>query len=191
MKLIRLWMLMAVVCVMLAAQTTHLGQRVFYNDEGVINLAVDAGLAMERIDGDYVPFVLYMGTDKGAATVPRENVFLIHNDTTYTLPELKDFRSEYSGDRMDNRQYTTVFMGRESLIMTRFRDYRFDWEDDFFPARGSGRLAVSQAGISNIIGFKTFAYFKNPGFKQGDQILIKVIDNKNADIWGACAVKLE
>jgi hypothetical protein len=75
--------------------------------------------------------------------------------------------------------------------MTRFRDYRFDWEDDFFPARGSGRLAVSQAGISNIIGFKTFAYFKNPGFKQGDQILIKVIDNKNADIWGACAVKLE
>ena len=191
MKIVRFVLLLSMVGLLVMAQTQHLGQHVFINEEGAINLCVDAGLAVERLDSPYVPFVLYMGTDKGAATVTRENVFLIHNDTAYNLPELKVFRSEYKGDSADYRQYNQIYMGQESLVMTRLRDYRFEWAYDFFPPRASGRTVASQAGISNIIGFKTFAYFKNPGFKKGDQILIKVIDRKNENVFGACAVILE
>jgi len=191
MKIVRLVLLFSLVGLLVMAQTQHLGQRVFINEEGAINLAIDASLAVQKLDSSYVPFVLYMGTDKGSATVPRENVFLIHNGNTYSLPELKTFRSEYKDDRNDYRQYNQVYMGQESLVMTRFRDYRFEWDRDFFPPRGSGLTVSNRAGISNVIGFKTFAYFKNPGFKKGEQVLIKVIDNKNENVFGACAAVLE
>ncbi len=191
MKIIRLILLIYIAGFMMMAQTIHLGQHVFYNEEGAINVAADAGLAVQKLDSPYVPFILYMGTDKRPATIPRGNVVLIHNDKTYSMPALKDFRAEYKQDTADNRQYASVSMGRESLIMSRMRDYRFAWENDYFPARGSGRMSVDQAGISNVTGFKTFAYFKNPGFQKGDQIVIRVTDRKDANIWGAVALILE
>lgn len=191
MRLIRLLLLLSIISVIVLPQTKHLGQGVFYNDQGAINLAVDAGLAMQKWDSPYVPFVLYMGTDQASATVPKEKVFLIYGDNTYTLPDLKVFREEYKQDRQDYRAYNQIYMGQESLVMTHFRDYEFDWDRDFFPPRGSGHIAASQAGINNLIAFKSFVYFKNPGFKKGDQLLIKVVDGKNDEIFGACAVVIQ
>ena len=48
---------------------------------------------------------------------------------------------------------------------------------------------TSTEGPLNI-GFKSFLYFKNPGFEKGDVIAIKFFDKTDAEIWGACAVQL-
>ncbi len=34
-------------------------------------------------------------------------------------------------------------------------------------------------------------YFKNPGFKKGDEIVIQVKDHANPEVTGSCAVKFE
>lgn len=45
--------------------------------------------------------------------------------------------------------------------------------------------------MSDSIGFMTKLYFKNPGFKKGDQIVIAVKDKKNPNVTGSCAVILK
>jgi hypothetical protein len=188
------WLILFIIAVglMLSAQTIHLGQHVYYNGEGAINMAVDASMAVQRLDQNYVPFVLYMGTDeKISVQIPRDNVVLVYKDQEYNMPALKDFRKEYRYDNRDEQQYRNFFAGVESLVATHMRSYTFGWQDEFFPSRGSGRLAVDQASLSGSIGFATFVYFKNPGFQLGDTAVIKAFDKDNPDIWGAVAVELK
>jgi hypothetical protein len=176
---------------LLSAQTIYVGQHVYYNGEGVVNIAADASMAVQRLDQNYVPFVLFMGTDeKGSVHIPRENVVLVYRDQEYYMPALKDFRKEYSYDNRDARQYRNFYAGIESLVATQMRYYTFNWQDEFFPSRSSGRLALDQASLTGSIGFTTFAYFKNPGLQFGDTVVIKVFDKDNPDIWGAVAVEL-
>jgi len=192
MKVIRLSLLVVVTGFMLTAQTIHIGQHVYYNGEGVINIAVDASMAVQRLDKNYVPFVLFLGTDEqGSVHIPRENVVLVYNDQEYYMPELKDFREEYSYDNRDAQQYRNFYAGIESLVATRMRDYNFNWQDEFFPSRSSGHIAVDQASLTGTIGFSTFVYFKNPGFQFGDTVIIKVFDKDDPGIWGAVAVELK
>ena len=189
MKIYRTAIFLLMAAVMLMSQTLDLGQNVFYNDEGPINLAVDAAVASRTLDGSYVMFVVYMGADQDlTASIKREDLVLIYNDKEYKMPNIKEFREEYSQDRRDINLYSRL--GKESLVMSRMRFYRFFWDYDFFPTRGSGIIKTDEGSISSTIGFKTIAYFKNPGFKAGDTITIKVLDRKNPDMWGAAAVIL-
>jgi len=52
------------------------------------------------------------------------------------------------------------------------------------------RSQAGQDGTFNL-GFRTRLYFKNPGFKKGDEIVITVKDDKNPELTGSCAVKFE
>ena len=191
MKSLRLLGLLIGLGVVLTAQTVHLGQHVYISTEGPLNIAIDASLTMQRLESDYVPFVVYMGGDEGVkANISRENVILIYKNQEYRMPDIKDFRKEYRSDNRDMRFYENYYAGRESLILTQMRTYHFQWDTDFFPARSTGRLVTDEIAVSGNIGFKSFLYFKNPGFEKGDVIAIKFFDKTDAEIWGACAVQL-
>jgi hypothetical protein len=45
--------------------------------------------------------------------------------------------------------------------------------------------------MAGMVGFRTKLYFKNPGFKKGDQLVISVKDRKDPEIFGSCAVILK
>jgi len=45
--------------------------------------------------------------------------------------------------------------------------------------------------MSGSLGVKTKFYFRNPGFQKGDELVIKVKDQKKPDKFGFCAVVLE
>lgn len=189
MKLLRMTLLIGLVGLLVSAQTLEIGQKVYFNDEGYINIAVDAAYAIQNLERDYVMFVLYMGVDPDIeAIVHRDDVILIHNGQEYQMPEIKDFRANYKRDRRDMDLYNR--MGKDSLVLSSMRYYQFQWKYDFFPARGQNVRITDEGAMSSNMGFKTKAYFKNPGFKTGDQIIIKVKDKKNPEVWGACAAEL-
>ena len=189
MKYIRALILLVVTASLLPAQTLDMGQNVFFNEEGVINMAVDASVASRTLDGTYVMFVLYVIADEGAyASIDRKDVVMFHNDKMYTMPSIEEFRKNYSFDRRDMNMYNRL--GKESLIQSEMRFYRFQWSHDFFPARGQRAIITDRGDMSSQLGFTTKVYFKNPGFKTGDNIIIKVTDRKNSEVWGAVTVVL-
>jgi hypothetical protein len=189
MKIVQLTVIVVALCLLATAQTQDLGQNVFYSDEGPINIALDATVASYHIDSPYVMFVLYMGTDKDmSALIDREDVIMIHNDVEYTMTSFDELRKEYDKDRRDYNLYMQT--QKQSLITSQMRFYTFQWNLDFFPARFERVTRADQGGISSTVGFRTKAYFKNPGFKSGDQVLIKVIDKKKPDMWGAVSAVL-
>jgi len=171
------------------AETEYLGQAAFYNGDGKIKVAVDASIAFQKMDSPYVMFMLYMGADKDIrATVHRDDVVLVYKDQEYKMPGRVEFYKDYSGDRNDINLYSRL--GKEGVISSYLRFYRFQWSYDFFPVQG-GRVKITDEGeMSSTIGFKTKAYFKNPGFQDGDKLVIKVKDKKDPDIWGSCEVEL-
>lgn len=189
MKILRLTLVIGVVGLLLSAQTVELGQKVFYSDEGYINIALDAAHAAKNLERDYVMFVLYLAADSGMqATIHRNDVILVYNNQEYQMPEIKEFRANYKRDRRDMDEYSR--MGKDTLVLSKLRQYRFQWNYDFFPARGQNVRVTDEGSMTSYVGFKTKAYFKNPGFKSGDQILIKVKDKKNTEVWGMCAAIL-
>jgi hypothetical protein len=104
------------------------------------------------------------------------------------MPSLEELRKNYRGDTRDITMYNA--MNKASLALSELRYYRFPMFEDFFPDRRQGTIAIRQGSMASTIGFMTRVYFKNPGFKEGDLILIKVKDKKNPDIWGAVAIEL-
>lgn len=189
MKMMRLAAFVAMLCLLLTAQTQDLGQKVFYNDEGPINIALDASVASRLVDSPYVMFVLFMGTDKDlSAKVHRDNVTLIYNNQEYSMPSADDLRKNYTQDRRDLNIY--VRQGKQSLVTSYMRFYTFQWNLDFFPAQAENVTRINEGGFSSSVGFMTKVYFENPGFKAGDTIVIKVIDRKKPDMWGAVSAIL-
>ena len=189
MKFPRLIFILVLFAFMLSAQTIDLGNHVFFNDEGKINIAADANLAVRVLDSPYVPFVLYLGADpRVIATFSRNDITMIHNGKAYNMVDIKELRQEYGQDTRDYRLYERF--NKDNLILSRMRFYRFQEQYDFFPPRAGNIRITDEASVSETIGFKTFAYFKNPGFQDGDQIVIQVIDKKKSEIWGATALVL-
>ena len=189
MKITRTMLLVVMFSLLIAAQTQHLGQKAFFSEEGPINIAVDAAVASRLVDSPYVMFVLYMGADENVtAQIHRDDVILIHNNQDYHMVSFDELRDNYNQDRRDLNIY--VRQGKQSLITSYLRFYRFQGSLDFFPARFENVTRTDEGGISSTIGFATKAYFKNPGFKTGDQIVIKDFDKKNQEIWGAMAAVL-
>jgi hypothetical protein len=189
MKLFKIGLALGLLTLVLSAQTIDLGNHVFYNEEGSINLAVDANMAVRILDSPYVPFVLYMGADPHViANINRSDVTLVHDGRSYHMVDIKVLRKEYSQDTRDHRMYSRFT--KDNLALSRMRYYRFQIQYDFFPPRASNIRVTDEASVSETIGFRTFAYFKNPGFKDGDTVIINVVDKEDSEVWGASAVVL-
>ena len=172
------------------AQTEDLGQNVFYNDEGTIALAVDASLAVRKLDSPYVMFMLFLAPPSNASiSVQRDDIVMIYKEQEYKMPSLEEWRKEYKGSQSDIDIYARL--GKESLASSKMRFYSFNWTYDFYPVLGRGPLPADQLSMASTIGARTKIYFKNPGFKNGDELLIKVKDHKNPEINGFCAVILK
>ncbi len=189
MNFFRTLTLLFMLACLLTAQTMDLGQNVFFNEEGVINIAADASVASRTLEGDYVMFVLYLIADEGQyASIDRKDVMLFHNENVYAMPSLKELRANYHQDRRDNNLYNRL--GKDSLIQSKMRFFRFQWDYDFFPVIGQNVTLTDRGDMSSQLGFKTKVYFKNQGFASGDSVVIKVTDRKNPDVWGAVTVIL-
>ncbi len=174
-----------------SAQTIDLGQDVFYNDEGEITMAADAGLAVRRLDSPYIMFMVYMVAKGGQSlTVNRDSVTMVYKGKDFKMPPLKELRDQYKGELNDMNTYRRL--GKESLVLSRMRFYTFPADTDFFPVLGTrGSLPVDEGSMTGQIGFSTKFYFKNPGFKKGDDLVLKVHDKKNPEITGSVTVVLQ
>jgi hypothetical protein len=173
-------------------QTQKLGMGSFANEKGPIMMAVDASLAIKQMDYPYLMFVLYMAakTNNQGITVSRDDVVLVYNGQEFHLPTVKEFRQNYAGEIKDLDFYR--HLGKEGIISSWMRVYKFPTHDDFFPPNGQGSsLAVDQGYMYNFVGFDTLLYFKNPGLKRGDTVTIKVRDKKDAALTGEVDVVLQ
>ena len=174
------------------AQTEKLGMGAFSNETGPILMAVDAGLAIKQLDRPYLMFVLFMAAKQNsqAVTVSRDDVVLIYNGQEFHLPTVKEFRRNYAGQLRDLDFYQ--HLGKEGIISSWTRVYSFPTKEDFFPLNTlGGSLAIDEGNMYNFVGFNTLLYFKNPGFKRGDTITMKVKDKKDATLTGEVDVILE
>lgn len=189
MKTVRIALCLGVLGLFLLPQTEELGQNVYYNEEGTINLAVDATVAVYDLNKAYVPFVLFMGTDaKSKAKIHRDGVTLIHKEKEYNMPDIQEFRKNYKGENRDLKIYTQF--GKKNLISPKMHHFRFQSDYDFFPQRAENTRLIDETEITGLIGFATWVYFANPGFEVGDSVVIKVADKKNPDVWGSVSFEL-
>ncbi len=173
-------------------QTEDLGLGAFANEHGAILLLVDASLADLTIRDPYVMFILYMAPksqDQGI-TIDRNNVVMIYKGQEYHMPSIEELRKNYSGQLRDLGFYR--HLGKEGIISSWVRFYNFPQRENFFPPVGQrAPLAADQAYMYGFMGFRTPSYFKNPGFKKGDKLTIKVWDKTNPKLMGECNVVLE
>jgi hypothetical protein len=71
------------------------------------------------------------------------------------------------------------------------RFYKFPAAGDFFPPLTTrAQVKTDRGSMSGFHGFVTKCYFKNPGFKAGDKILIRVASNNKPELTGEVAVVL-
>jgi len=189
MKELRLALFLMLFCGGIFAQTVHEGQSVFFSDEGVIVVTADASVAVQKLDSPYVMFMLYMGMKdfKHTAVVSRNDIVMTYKDQEYKMPTVKELEEKYDGLLNDVDLYQ--HQGKESLVLSQMRYWKYQGGGDFFPV--PSQLAVDEGSIASNLGFRTKVYFKNPGFKRGDQLVITVKDKKNPDLNGAVAVILK
>jgi hypothetical protein len=175
-----------ILCVAAYPQTEDLGMEVFSNDKGAIKLAVDAGLAEWQPDSPYVMFILYLaaGKENQNITVGRDNVVMVYNDQEYKMPSVQELRKNYSGEARDLYYYQ--HLSKKAIDSSWIRIYRFPQKADFFPP--NARMSVDQGSMGSLVGFKTRCYFKNPGFKRGDKLILKVRDKKDPQLTGEVEV---
>ncbi len=180
-KSLFLSVLLLLSCAALSAQTKDLGKSIFFDGAGRINLAVDARMAVKFIDAPYVMFMLFMTADNGVnADIGRNDITLVYKDQEYKMPSVKELTEGYS---MINRDLETYWrLGLENLSVSEIRLYNFKMTGDFFPPRENGALPANTASMANDRGYRTNVYFKNPGFKPGDEVIIRVRDEKHPDI---------
>ncbi len=172
-------------------QTIDLGQHLFFNNEGEIVVCIDAALTVRKLDSPFVMFVAYMGAKSQSSnySVHRNDVVMIYKGQEYKMPSVEEWRKEYSSAANDIDLYARL--GKESLAQSQMRFWQYKWDYDFFPVLGRGPLPSDQLSMSGSLGVKTKFYFRNPGFQKGDELVIKVKDQKKPDKFGFCAVVLE
>jgi hypothetical protein len=173
------------------SQTEDLGMGAFANDKGAIKLAVDAGLVNLDIKSPYVMFVLYMaaGKENQNIVVARDGVVMIYNGQEYRMPSLEEFHKNYKGEVHDVSLYR--HLGKEGLIASWMRFYDFPRQGEFFPPLSlRSQLPRDEGSMYSNAGFRTKCYFKNPGFKRGDTLTIKVTAKNNPQLTGEVQVTL-
>ncbi len=170
-----------------SAKTRHLGNFSYINTDGPINIAVNAVVAVKFNKKAYLPFILYLGGDKGVnATIDRKSIVMEYNGKTYHLPSYKEWRENYNEDVYDLSLFSRE---PEHIFPSEMDIYQFQTNVDFFPARNEGVTITNVLSISYRIGAVTKVYFKNPGIKRGDTIKIKVFDKDNKSIYGEIEIK--
>jgi hypothetical protein len=191
MKVLKAVFLLLVVCATAYPQTKDLGLGAFANDKGPIMLAVDAGVVDRELKSPYLMFVLYMGAAKEGEdfTIGRDNVVMIYQGQEYKMPSIKDLRKDYGTEIRDINLYR--HLGKEGIVSSWIRFYRFPRRYDFFPPLTIGALPVDEGYVDDFIGFRTKAYFKNPGLNKGDKLTIKVSDKNKPQITGQCDVVIQ
>jgi hypothetical protein len=168
-------------------QTIDLGQSVFLSREEDIIVAIDAALAARKIDSPYVMFMaFFLARGNDSLSIRRDDVTMIYRGQEYKMPTLEEWRKEYRAAQNDVTLYNSL--GKDSLILSELRNYYFNWEYDFFALPGRGARQTDEGSLAGTIGFRTKLYFKNPGFKKGDELVIVVKDRKNPEIKGTCGV---
>jgi hypothetical protein len=171
-------------------QTIDLGQSVFLSREEDIVVAIDAALAVRKMDSPYVMFMaFFLARGYDSLSIHRDSVTMIYKDQEYKMPTFEEWRKEYRAAQNDMTLYNT--MGKEALVSSELRNYSFPWDSDFFPLLSAGQRYTDEGSLSGTIGFRTNLYFKNPGFKKGDELVIVVRDRKNPEIKGTCGVVLK
>jgi len=176
--------------VSLLAQTEYLGDGIFVNHEGKINVMVDSGLAARYIEEDYVMFMVYMLMDKGSsANIDRKSVFIIYNGENIYMPTIQEFRENYKSDVRDRRMFHKTLQG-DNYSTSQFLGFLINGSQDFFPARNENKTPSQRMTLSSSYTSKSKVYFKNPGFKAGDLVRLIVRGSENAAIVGSCSFKL-
>ncbi len=175
--------LLLLLCGAAFSQTEDLGMGAFANEDGPILLAVDTALVNLKIDSPYVMFVIYMAPKKQnqQIVVTRDTIALVYQGREYKMAPFEELRKNYGAEIHDLDFYR--HLGKEGLISSWIRMYSFQRATDFFPPltmRSS--LAVDEGSMYGFIGFRTKAYFKNPGFKSGDKATFRVWDKKDPNL---------
>lgn len=170
------------------AQTIELGQTFFLGREGDIIVAIDTTVAVRKIDSPYIMFMAFFvarGNDN--RSIHRDDVTMIYKGQEYKMPTYKEWRKEYNAEGSDMTIYDTL--GKENLAnSSELRLYSFPSDTDYFASWG---LRTDEGSLTKTVGFRTNLYFKNPGFKKGDELIIMVKDRKNPEIKGTCGVLLK
>ena len=191
MKSFKIVFAILIISVAAFAQTKDLGLGAFSNDKNPIMLAVDAGVVSRDLASPYVMFVVWMASkdQKQDIVVDRKGVILLYNGQEYQMPPLTELRKNYGAEIRD----ITLLrhLGKEGIASSWVRFYKFPNEGDFFPPLTTRALAkTDQGSMSGFHGFVTKCYFKNPGFKTGDKIVMRVTAKNKPELTGEVAVVL-
>jgi hypothetical protein len=173
-------------------QTEDLGMGAFSNEKGPIMLAVDASLINLDLTSPYVMFVVYMASksENQNIAVSRDGVVMVYNGQEYKMPSLQDFRKNYKGEIRDVNFYRQL--GKEGIISSWMRLYDFPASGDFFPPLTlRAPLKTDEGSMYNFTGFRTKCYFKNPGFKKGDKLILRVTAKNKPELTGEVEVVLK
>ncbi len=192
MKIFKIAMLSLILVAAAYPQSKDLGMGSFSNEAGPILVAVGAQLVNESINRPYAMFVLFLGAreKEKPITVAATDVVMVFNGQEYHMPSLADLREHYQGEIRDLDFYRR--MGKEGIISSWVRFYRFPNEGSFFPPlTARSGVAATAAHLVALDGFMSPIYFKNPGFAKGDKLTIKVTDSKDPAITGQCEVVLK
>jgi hypothetical protein len=192
MKIFKSIALVLLLCAAAYGQTEDLGMGAFASERGPILLAVDAALVDFQLNSPYVMFVIYLAAKdlNKDIVVGRDTIVMVYQGKEYKMPTFKELRDNYRGEIHDVDFYR--HLGKEGIIAAWVRFYNFPQRADFFPPLTmGGTLAVDQGSMYGFTGFRTKAYFKNPGFKKGDKVTFKVWDKKNPNITGQVDVVID
>lgn len=192
MKIIKIAFVLVVLWVGAFSQTQDLGLGAYANEAGPILLAVDAQSAIQQITSPYVLFVMYMAAKdvNKSFVVSRNDVVMIYGGQQYKMPSLEEFRKNYKSEVRDVEFYR--YLAKAGLISSWIRFYKFSARTDFFPPLTlRAALPVDEGSMSGTIGFGTKCYFKNPGFRKGDKLTIRVKDKNNPEVSSEVEVTLK
>ena len=192
MKLIKTaWMVLVLVAAAYP-QTEDLGMSAFANEKGAIKVAVDASLVDLNIDKPYVMFGVYMaaGKQNQNLVVARDGVVMIYKGQEYKMPSIGEFRKNYGGEIHDVNLYR--HLGKEGIISSWMRFYDFPLQGEFFPPLTlDSQLPREEGSMYNFTGFQTKCYFKNPGLKKGDTLVLKVTAKNKPALTGDVTITLK
>ncbi len=190
MKKYHLVLLILVLAVSLSAQSKYLGDGVYINTDKEIDILVDTGIAAKYIEEDYIMFMVGMLMEENnTATIDRKSLYVVFNGQDIFMPDVKDFRENYSSDTRDLRMFRQTIQ-IDQYISSQMAGFRINWAHDFFPARNENKTPSEKMTISSTYITKTKLYIKNPGLKAGDEVTIKVKDIDNPEITSECTVKI-
>jgi hypothetical protein len=191
MKLVSTVLALLVIVAVSSAQTEDLGMGAFANDKSDIMLAVDASLAMASLDKPYVLFVVFMAakSQNQNIVVSRDGVVMVWNGQEYKMPSLQEFRENYKGDVWDVTRYRK--MAKEGIISSWIRFYDFPSSGDFFPSlQTNSQIKADEGSMYSNQGFWSKCYFKNPGLKKGDTVVLRVTAKNKPELKSEVSIKL-